>query len=93
MQSSCSGYEKNNVLTDKLGIMPTSSGEACLDASLNRNSDRDKPKIRPNSLLAKLAVPCQTVADYDYGECYSYYANGCYNTCQFVNVGDIEDFM
>lgn len=51
------------------------------------------PHIRPHSLLAKLAVPCQTVSDYDYGLCYSYYADGCYNTCQFVDGGDIEDFM
>lgn len=55
--------------------------------------DRDKPKIMPNSLLAKLAVPCQADTDYDYGLCYNYYANGCYNTCQFVEVDDVEDFM
>lgn len=55
--------------------------------------DRDKTKIKPNSLLSKLAVPCQTDTDYDYGLCYSYYADGCYNTCQFVEVGDVEDFM
>lgn len=55
--------------------------------------DRDIPKIRPNGLLAKLAVPCQTVDDYDNGDCYTYYANGCYNVCQFMEVGDIEDFM
>lgn len=55
--------------------------------------DRDRPKIRPNSLLAKLAVPCDSAVDYDYGLCYNYYANGCYNSCQFVEVDDIEDFM
>lgn len=55
--------------------------------------DRDKVKIRPNGLLAKLAVPCQIVDDFDYGLCYNYYANGCYNTCQFVELDDIEDFM
>lgn len=55
--------------------------------------DGGSKKIIPNGLLAKLAVPCQNVSDYDYGLCYSYYANGCYNTCQFVDVGDIEDFM
>lgn len=53
----------------------------------------DKTRIMPNSILAKLGLPCQTISDYDYGQCYSYYANGCYNTCQFVDVGDIEDFM
>lgn len=50
-------------------------------------------RIRPTSLLAKLALPCQTATNYDYDNCYSYYANGCYNTCQFVEFGDIEDFM
>lgn len=50
-------------------------------------------KIRPQGLLAKLALPCQTQSDYDYNHCYSFYANGCYNTCQFVEMGDIEDFM
>ncbi|XP_049826594.1 uncharacterized protein LOC126266510 [Aethina tumida] len=50
-------------------------------------------RIRPNGLLAKLGLPCQTNPDYDYNNCYSFYANGCYNTCQFVQFGDIEDFM
>ncbi|RZC32855.1 hypothetical protein BDFB_005757, partial [Asbolus verrucosus] len=40
-----------------------------------------------------MALPCQTSSGWDYEECYSYYANGCYNTCQFVEFGDIEDFM
>lgn len=50
-------------------------------------------RIKPSSLLAKLALPCQASADFDYGRCYSYYADGCYNTCQFVEFGDMEDFM
>lgn len=50
-------------------------------------------RINPNSLLAELALPCQRQEDWDYEQCYSYYANGCYNTCQFVKFGDIEDFM
>ncbi|CAH1958689.1 unnamed protein product [Acanthoscelides obtectus] len=58
----------------------------------NASCDSEKTRVRPNSLLAKLGVPCQT-SDYDYGNCYSYYANGCYNTCQFVEMGDMEDFM
>lgn len=55
-------------------------------------TEASKFKIRPDSILAKLALPCQA-DDYDYGQCYSYYANGCYNVCQFVDCGDIEDFM
>ncbi|KAJ8924028.1 hypothetical protein NQ315_006805 [Exocentrus adspersus] len=55
--------------------------------------NNNQARIRPEGLLAKLGLPCQTDRDYDYGQCYSYYANGCYNTCQFVDVGDIEDFM
>nr|CAI5864623.1 unnamed protein product [Callosobruchus analis] len=56
--------------------------------------DSAKTRVRPNGLLAKLGVPCQTSSpNYDYGKCYSYYANGCYNTCQFVEMGDMEDFM
>lgn len=50
-------------------------------------------RIRPNGLLARMALPCQTSSNWDYTECYSYYADGCYNTCQFVEMGDIEDFM
>lgn len=63
------------------------------EAMINQSEDNRKSRIRPESLLAKLGLPCQTITDYDYGQCYSYYANGCYNTCQFVDVGDIEDFM
>lgn len=40
-----------------------------------------------------LNLPCQTLPTWDYGDCYNYYSNGCYNTCQFVNCVDIEDFM
>lgn len=50
-------------------------------------------RIRPNSILARLDLPCQNSSNWNYDECYSYYANGCYNTCQFINIGDIEDFM
>jgi hypoxia-inducible factor 1 alpha len=50
-------------------------------------------RIRPNGLLARMALPCQSSSTWDYEECYSYYADGCYNTCQFVEMGDIEDFM
>lgn len=49
--------------------------------------------IRPSRVLARLNLPCQSNTNWDYNQCYSYYANGCYNTCQFVNVGDMEDFM
>lgn len=51
------------------------------------------PRIKPNGFLAKLGVPCQQPGFEDYGRCFNYYANGCYNTCQFVAVDDIEDFM
>lgn len=51
------------------------------------------PKVKPHSLLARMALPCQNSSNWNYDECYSYYANGCYNTCQFVATGDIEDFM
>ncbi|KAF5274064.1 hypothetical protein FQR65_LT04462 [Abscondita terminalis] len=38
--------------------------------------------------------PCQRFEDWEYNSnCYSYYANGRYNTCEFVDVTDIEDFM
>lgn len=55
--------------------------------------DESKFRVRPNSILAQLGLPCQTEEEHDYEQCYSYYANGCYNVCQFVDVGDIEDFM
>lgn len=50
-------------------------------------------RIQPNGALARLQLPCQSSNDWNYDQCYSYYANGCYNTCQFINMGDIEDFM
>lgn len=50
-------------------------------------------RIKPNSVLARLNLPCQNSTNWNYDQCYSYYANGCYNTCQFINMGDIEDFM
>lgn len=50
-------------------------------------------RIKPNGILAKLNLPCQNSTNWNYDQCYSYYANGCYNTCQFINIGDIEDFM
>ncbi|KAG5878132.1 hypothetical protein JTB14_015115 [Gonioctena quinquepunctata] len=50
-------------------------------------------RIRSNGLLAQLGLPCQTKDDYDYQECYSYYSDGCYNVCQFVESGDIEDIL
>lgn len=49
--------------------------------------------VRPSGVLSRLNLPCQSNTNWDYNQCYSYYANGCYNTCQFVNVGDMEDFM
>lgn len=88
MQNPGLGYDENTIFSaQNVDMSP------CKDVTLNRILEFDKPKIRPNGLLAKLAVPCQIDSDYDYGLCYSYYANGCYNTCQFVAVGDIEDFM
>lgn len=45
----------------------------------------------PNNSLARL--PCKTDNHWDYNRCFSYYANGCYNTCRFVDGVDIEDFM
>ncbi|CAG9864042.1 unnamed protein product [Phyllotreta striolata] len=51
------------------------------------------PKLKPDGLLAKLGVPCQTNSEHDYGQCFGYYQNGRYNMCQFVENGDIEDFM
>lgn len=50
-------------------------------------------RIRSNSVVAQLDLPCQNSNNWNYDQCYSYYANGCYNTCQFINMGDIEDFM
>lgn len=41
----------------------------------------------------RLNLPCQTIDNWNYNECYEYYADDCYNTCQFVNFVDIEDFM
>lgn len=38
-------------------------------------------------------IPCRTYDNWDYNNCYNYYADGCYNTCPFVNFVDIEDFM
>ncbi|GJQ81426.1 hypothetical protein Trydic_g18288 [Trypoxylus dichotomus] len=59
------------------------------------DTDDNQPRIvcpvRPNGLLARL--PCKTNENWNYNQCFSYYANGCYNTCQFVDVIDIEDFM
>lgn len=54
----------------------------------------EKPAaVRTGGLPNILNLPCQSSNNWDYNQCYSYYANGCYNTCQFVNVGDMEDFM
>lgn len=50
-------------------------------------------QVRQNGAASRLNLPCKSNSDWDYNQCYSYYANGCYNTCQFVNMGDIEDFM
>lgn len=47
----------------------------------------------PTTIANNNAFPCQLLPNWDYQQCYSYYANGCYNTCQFVNVIDMEDFM
>ncbi|XP_044746845.1 hypoxia-inducible factor 1-alpha isoform X2 [Coccinella septempunctata] len=68
---------------------PDVDSNSCSSASSGQYSGR----INPNSLLANLIPPCQKEQDWDYDQCYSYYANGCYNTCQFVKFGDIEDFM
>lgn len=91
-------YDSNNSLFGpEYPSVPPSRRNSMGDCNYLQNHaslDRNISKIIPDSLLAKLAVPCQTVSDdYDYGLCYSYYANGSYNTCQFVEVGDIEDFM
>lgn len=53
----------------------------------------ESERIRPNGILENLKLPCQNSNNWNYDQCYSYYANGCYNTCQFINMGDIEDFM
>mgnify|MGYP005986250035 CR=1 len=73
------------------------SMSACQDPGLSNASQKavsnQGGRIRPNSVLARMALPCQASSTWDYQECYSYYADGCYNTCQFVELGDIEDFM
>lgn len=41
-----------------------------------------------------LNLPCNTYPQWDHNnDCFSYYSNGCYNECRFVNMCDIEDFM
>ncbi|XP_066262735.1 hypoxia-inducible factor 1-alpha isoform X2 [Euwallacea similis] len=87
MQYSCGGN----------GGRSLRAGESCVrkvsDETFDSSDNKAPHKIRPNGLLAKLGLPCQNQSAYDYEQCYSFYADGCYNTCQFVEVGDIEDFM
>ncbi|CAG9826478.1 unnamed protein product [Diabrotica balteata] len=65
----------------------------CSSTSLVTQSNVNS-KIKLDGLLAKLGVPCQVEeSEYDYGQCFGYYDNGRYNVCQFVEFGDIEDFM
>lgn len=41
-----------------------------------------------------LNLPCNSYPNWNYEtDCFSYYENGCYNECRFVNPCDIEDFM
>lgn len=63
------------------------------NSSCSNVSDGSFSRIKANGMLAKLNVPCKENNKWDYDHCYSYYANGCYNTCQFVKFTDIEDFM
>lgn len=43
---------------------------------------------------SRLNVPCQMYPNWDYDrDCFSYYENGCYNECRFVNFCDIEEIM
>lgn len=65
-------------------------GNDCDDGNLY---SAQNGQIRPNGVLARLNLPCQNSSNWNYDQCYSYYSNGCYNTCQFINMGDIEDFM
>ena len=74
--------------------------EGCFDlnapegnSSCSNASGDSFSRIKANGMLAKLNVPCKEKKNWDYDHCYSYYANGCYNTCQFVKFTDIEDFM
>lgn len=57
------------------------------------NSNNGNLPNRHVGATKNLNLPCQASANWNYDQCYSYYANGCYNTCQFIDVGDIEDFM
>ncbi|KAK9681192.1 hypothetical protein QE152_g38508 [Popillia japonica] len=57
----------------------------------NENGSPVLCPVKPHSVLAQL--PCKTNENWDYNQCFSYFANGCYNTCQFVHGMDIEDFM
>lgn len=85
-------YPHDAVACQPLPINQQCFGQVCHESVASANQTATN-KIRPNGLLAKLALPCQTQPNYDYDQCYSFYANGCYNTCQFVETGDIEDFM
>lgn len=71
-------------------IFPRQYGDDCIGIE-EANQMRMLCPVRSNSLFAGL--PCKGNEEWDYNQCFSYYANGCYNTCQFVNVVDIEDFM
>ncbi|CAH1164562.1 unnamed protein product [Phaedon cochleariae] len=70
----------------------TGVGRGSTGVSASRDVEKTA-RIRPGGLLAKLGLPCQVDEQYQYDQCYSYYANGCFNTCQFVQLGDMEDFM
>lgn len=50
--------------------------------------------VPPQDQQFGLNLPCNTYPQWDYtNDCFSFYKDGCYNECRFVNVCDIEDFM
>lgn len=64
------------------------------DSSSSSQSDGVLFNNHPLVTTTTTPFPCQIYPDdWNYQNCYSYYANGCYNTCQFVDLGDMEDFM
>lgn len=75
------GSRCNQYYEDYGAISPSAVNNANVNMFDKKNSVFDGP------------LPCHSFDNWDYASCYSFYANGCYNTCQFVNMMDIEDFM
>ncbi|XP_065168818.1 hypoxia-inducible factor 1-alpha-like isoform X2 [Atheta coriaria] len=70
-------------------------------ASANsQNGALNMPIIQPlqhgacSNFTPRFDIPCNTYQNWTYDQCYGYYtADGCYTSCQYTDVIDMEDFM